>query len=130
MPGGRKKWSATEMTQAIEAVRNKTLTFHKAAKYYGVPVGSLHRLVQKEGPANEISAVKLGRRSVLGKEIEESLVNYLLILEQYFFGMTRTDLQRMAYELAVRNNVRHPFGDAEIAGNALISFFFSRSRKL
>lgn len=39
--------------------------------------------------------------------------------------MTRNDLQRMTYQLGVRNDIYYPFGEEEIAGNVFHYFFFS-----
>jgi hypothetical protein len=37
-------------------------------------------------------------------------VNYISIMEAKFYGLTRLDLRRAAYQLARRNNIQHPFG--------------------
>nr|CAD7259784.1 unnamed protein product [Timema shepardi] len=63
----------------------------------------------------EAAKTNKGRPTILGKDIEEDLVQYCLAMEASFFGLTRADLRRIAVQLAERNNTAHPFKD-EIAG--------------
>lgn len=106
------------MQRAIEDVQSGRLSYMKAAKFHKVPVGTLHRLAKSDIPASQVITT-LGRKPVLSKAIEESLVDYLLVLDRNFFGMTRSDLRRMAYQLAVANELNHPFNDGESAGKLL-----------
>lgn len=69
----------------------------------------------------------IGRRPVLALHLEESLVFYLLIMESKFYGLTRQDVRKMAFQLAVRNQVEHPFRN-NIAGRAWLDHFLSRHK--
>lgn len=46
---------------------------------------------------DEAVQIKLRRGTVLGSELEETLVKYILKMEAMFYGLTRTDIKRMAY---------------------------------
>ena len=53
----------------------------------------------------------LGRPTTFPTEIEEELVNHIVKLESMFFGMTRRDLMRLAYQLAEKNGIQHHFNE-------------------
>lgn len=53
--------------------------------------------------------VSLGRKPVLTKEIEDLLVKYCLDMDARFYGLRRKDITRMAFELALKNGLKHPF---------------------
>lgn len=101
----------------------------KASKTYNVPRSTLQRLTkEKYGNPVEASQAKVGRPPVFNKQLEEELVNYCLAMEASFFGLTRSDLRRMAVQLAEKNNVKHPFKN-EMAGKKWVSLFLKRHKK-
>lgn len=96
-----RSWSADNMKKAILAVRNNAMGWKKASRIYKVPKTTLRRLsLEKYGSAEEAATVKRGRPTVLTTEMEQELVEYCLAMENNFFGLTRGDLRRMAYQLA------------------------------
>lgn len=86
------------MRQAIEAVKSQTLGYLSAAKRYNVPRATLHRLCKKDGSPDTVSKTTLGRKTVLTPELEKELVEYLLLMDQRYFGLTRRDLRSMAFQ--------------------------------
>ena len=55
------------------------------------------------------------------------LVKYLLFMETTYFGLTIADLRRLAYQLATKNNLTHPFKTEE-AGRAWADLFLRRHK--
>jgi len=51
----------------------------------------------------------LGRKTVLPSEHKNELVAYCLIMDQSYYGLRRQDIKRMAFQLAIRNVLKHPF---------------------
>ncbi|CAG5053987.1 unnamed protein product [Parnassius apollo] len=101
----------------------------KAAKTYNVPRTTLFRLVQENDSLLEDTLTKkIGRRPVFNKVFEEMLVKYALVMEQKLYGLTRMDMRRIAYQLAVKNNVPHPFHD-DRAGRYWLKGFLARHKK-
>jgi len=67
----------------------------------------------------------------LTPEMEEDLVQHLLLLEQRLFGLTRKDVQRLAFQLAEKNDMQHQFNRAkEIAGRDWLDGFCTRHPQL
>jgi len=50
-------------------------------------------------------------------------------MESHFYGLTRKDLRRMALQLAIKNNIKHPFNDI-MAGKKWLFSFLKRHPKL
>jgi len=50
--------------------------------------------------------------------MEAQLVDYLLEMENRFYDLTRNDVKNMAYQLVIRNKLKHPFEHSEKAGRA------------
>ncbi|XP_022198653.2 tigger transposable element-derived protein 2 [Nilaparvata lugens] len=116
------------MVKAIDAVREKKMGWKKACKQFSVPKTTLMRLSNvKYGTPDEAVKVMRGRPTVLNKGIEEELVTYCLAMKASFFGLTRTDLHRLAVQLAERNQITHPFKN-EIAGKKWVRLFLQRHK--
>jgi hypothetical protein len=73
----------------------------------------------------------LGRKSVLSREIEDSLSNYYIEMDARYFGLPAADLRSLAYRLAIRNGLTHPFSnDKAAAGIKWLKGFFKRHPRL
>lgn len=100
----------------------------KAAKLFNVPRTTLETLSKDNLLTPEQAASKkLGRHTVLGDALEKMLVKYLLFMETTYFGLTIADLRRLAYQLATKNNLTHPFKTEE-AGRAWADLFLHRHK--
>lgn len=126
----RKKWNVGDMERAIIAVRQHAMGTLKASKMFKVPRSTLQRSAKMlELQPIEAAQIKLGRKAILGNDLEDELVRYILEMEAKFHGLTRKDVRRMAYTLATRNNIKHPFG-GNMAGRAWLRLFLQRHKEL
>ena len=50
----------------------------------------------------------LGRKTVLPSELENKLVEYCIIMDQNYDGLRHEDIKCMAFQLAIRNGLKHP----------------------
>ena len=126
----RKRWNEEDMAKAIIAVREKKMGTLKAAKQFSVPRTTLQTLSKDTSLTPQLAASKkLGRKTVLGDKLEKMLVEYLLFMEATYFGFTITDLRRLAYQLAIRNGLPHPF-KADEAGRAWADLFLQRHKSV
>ncbi|KAL0809939.1 hypothetical protein ABMA28_010794 [Loxostege sticticalis] len=125
----RKDWDEEQMVKAIKMVREKKMGTLKAAKTFNVPRTTLQRLTHKTDlTPEEAAATQLGRKTVLGTQLENVLVEYVLMMESKFHGLTRSDLRRMAYMLAKRNNLPNPFQESGLAGKTWLRLFLKRHK--
>jgi hypothetical protein len=113
----RKTWDKMKMANAIKAVRCKEMGLKTASRVFEVPRSTLKDKVNsKETDIEKLINTRLGRKPVLPSNVEEELVSYCLMMEKSFFGLTTRDMKRMAFELAIRNGLAHPFSVQQ--GNA------------
>jgi hypothetical protein len=90
-----------------------------------VPTGTLERYVKDTSRSpEELVKVHLGRRNVLPSELEYKLLEYCIIMDQRYYGLRRQDIKRMAFQLAIRNGLKHPFNQekSEVRKKLLQSF--------
>ncbi|XP_067642531.1 uncharacterized protein [Eurosta solidaginis] len=131
-PGKRKNWNTEDMKKAITAVRSNTCGYLKAAKLHNVPKSTLIRLVLKEdSEIEEVVNTKLGRKPVFPEHFEKMLVDYVLTMESKLFGLSRMDVKYLAYQLAEKNNIMHPFSkENQLAGKDWLRGFLKRNPNL
>lgn len=125
----RQCWDREKMVQAIKAVSDNKMGFLKASKEFSVPRTTLQRLVHLGISPEEAVSRKLGRKPVIPNEIESELVHYLLLMEQKFYGLTRDDVRRLAFQLCAKNNIKHPF-NGTMAGRAWFDHFLHRHKDI
>uniref|UniRef100_A0A146KT86 Tigger transposable element-derived protein 6 n=1 Tax=Lygus hesperus TaxID=30085 RepID=A0A146KT86_LYGHE len=133
----RGSWSSESMVLAVRAVLDNEMGYLKASRTYGVPQSTLEDRVRKirkgEVSPNKGSQKKgLGRHHpVFSKTQEEELVKYILVMEERLFGLTLTDVRRLAFELAERNGIPHSFNHAKKrAGKDWLYGFLERNPTL
>ena len=120
----RANWDLKQMELAAESVRNGELSLRQASAAFGVPKSTLERHKNKK----LLSPGCLGRfRPVFDTHFETELADYCKEMQNRLFGLTISDLRKMAYQLAEKNNVEHNF-DAErkMAGRDWVFGFFRR----
>lgn len=117
------------MEAAIAACRAGT-SINAAARQHNIPPATLFRRIK--APVDQCVNKKLGRyRSVFSEEQEKILVDYVLQMEERLFGLTLADLKSVAYQLAVRNNISHPFNtEKQVAGKDWVNGFLKRNPTL
>lgn len=131
MPPKHKKWNPNDMIGAINAVRSKQMGYLKASKTFGVPKGTVERYAKSNKTPEELVGLSIGRKPVLSPELENELVQYALSMEERFFGLRARDVKRLAFQLAIRNNLAHPFnGENKSAGKKWLRLFFKRHPQL
>ncbi|XP_017473048.1 PREDICTED: uncharacterized protein LOC108364016 [Rhagoletis zephyria] len=131
-PKKRQTWRKENMMEAISAVKTKQMGFLKASKEYNVPKTTLRRLVADEGrPVEEVVAAKLGRKPIFPPELEDSLAEYILLMEAKLFGLTQNDIRSLAFQLAVKNSLPNSFSVIkETAGRDWLRLFLRRHPSL
>lgn len=65
----RQSWSRENMAKAVKAVKEKTMGLKKAVKMYSVPRSTLQRLCRIEKPIEEVINIKLGRPTIMPREL-------------------------------------------------------------
>jgi hypothetical protein len=109
---GLKPWGTENMIQAIKAVYNKERGYLAAAKIYTLPRSTLHDYVRSNLDPLQATQSKLERKPIIPPVLEEKFVEYLQLTELKYFGHTRDDVRRLAFEVAVQNKIPRTFSVA------------------
>lgn len=130
----RQSWSQEGMELAIIEVMSGRMGYKKASKAFNVPQSTLEDRIRKARtkdltPAQAATKGMGSCTTVFSKDQEEELVNHILMMESRLFGLTLTDFRKLAYELAVKNKLKHKFSnELKIAGKDWLYGFLSRHK--
>nr|CAI5838653.1 unnamed protein product [Callosobruchus analis] len=95
------------MEQALKAYRGKLMGFNECCRTYTIPKPTFRRhLLSLNKNANE-NIIQKGRMTIFNKNVEHQLEQHILNLEARLFGVTITDVRRLAFQIAEQNNIRH-----------------------
>ncbi len=129
----RQAWSMESMEGAVNAVLEGAMGSLKASRQFNVPQTTIERYVaKKRADLNYVCEKKLGVfTSVFTPEQETDLKVYLTQMEGQLFGLTINELCILAFQIAERNNIKHPF-NVEIgsAGRCWVKGFLKRNPTL
>ncbi|XP_023934569.1 uncharacterized protein LOC112043401 [Bicyclus anynana] len=128
----RQSWSEESMRKAIEAVRSNRMGWLLASKTFGVPQATLRRHASNSNKTLESSAKGLGFwKATFTPELEKKMVEHLKLLESRLFGLTRTSVQELAFELAEKNGFAHKFNPQKRkAGQEWLEGFLRRNKDI
>ncbi|CAH2087173.1 unnamed protein product [Euphydryas editha] len=105
-------WNNDIMEAAIKKFKDGELRFNEVCRVYNIPKPTFRRHLKGLNKHQRI-----GRPKDLTAEMETELVRHVLLLESRFFGLTITDLRRLAYQLAEKYGLRHRFNnESQLAG--------------
>lgn len=106
----RQSWSEQSMRLAIESVTKGEMGWLAASKQFDVPQATLRRRAQNKNKRVLGTSKGMGRyASTLPVHMEKQLVERIKTLEMMLFGMTTSDLRKIAYQFAELNHIPHRF---------------------
>jgi hypothetical protein len=118
------------MRSAVQAVKDKEMGFLKAVKTFNVPMSTLLDYVKSANSEERLSS-SIGRKCALGNELQIELAKYCQIMDERFFGLKRQDIRVLAYQLDVKNNIKHPISRCKgMAGKKWLKNFMRRHQQL
>jgi hypothetical protein len=75
--------------------------------YFSVPRANSGEVPTTPSPEELVNVLE--RKTVLQRELENKLVEYFKIMDQSYYGPRRQEIKRMAFQLAIRNVLKHAF---------------------
>lgn len=123
----RATWTEEALKNAANAVESKAMGLLAAAKKFGISPRTLRRRMKK----GDLLKRGLGKPPVLGYENEKKLANQIKILEKKGFFCSRSDVRKMAYQLAIKLKIKHNFSNnSKMAGKQWMQSFLDRNKDL
>lgn len=105
----RKVHSPSTVAAAIARV-NGGSTVYAVAKEYGIAWSTLKDHLKRTGyDESNVTTVVHGRKPALIADLEDRLVNYIREMQEIVFGLSATDIRRIAFEMAETAKIKHPF---------------------
>src|SRR6218665_3010698 len=120
-------WTPEIMQAAVTDIRSNQISLRQAEQTYGIPHATIRRHLMKTVK----TPGKLGRfRCTLNEEYETELLQYIIDMQQRFYGSSLTDVRQLAFQFAERNNIDVPFSKVtQLAGKDWTSGFLRRHQK-
>ena len=95
----RQNYSPRELQEAVEMLNSKQMSLRVAAAAYGVPSTTISDHKNKVSKSN-----KIGRPPILSQEIEKLLVDGLIKLADWGFGLTELQIKRIIQKYTITSN--------------------------
>lgn len=113
---------------------NKIIGLNEIHRKYNIPKRTILRHLKGTNKFANGGIIRRGSPPVLGAEVEEELVEYCQDLDSMLIGITRKDLMKLAYDLAVMHNdgkSARLFGNStKTAGKKWYKLFMKRHPEL
>lgn len=123
----RGSWTEDQLKNAFKAIKEEGMSVYKASKTFDIPEKTLRRRILKNNSDKE----GLGRKGVLGKEIEKKLAVHIKKLQAAAFCPTVTEVRILAYKLAERYSLKHNFNEEkQMAGYDWFYKFLERNKDI
>lgn len=128
----RRLWTEDTLAAAANAVR-MGLSKRQAEVIYKIPRKTLSRYLDLDSSTeNGLKFSPLGSFSpVFNATQEQELVQYIIEMSQYGLGLSRREIRSVAFQLAEKNQINHPFcRETELAGRDWLKGFLKRNPEL
>ena len=130
--GLRCQWKPDDLNKATAEKNDGVFTVRATSRAYGIPRTTLQQYVNAKTRKRQLSSEHVvghtGRYPPLGAQFEKELSDHAKRLSELFFGITKEQLHKLAYEVAYQNGLRHP--DKRAAGDDWFYGFMSRNPTL
>jgi len=104
------------MERALTSFRNGDQGLNETCRLFDIPKPTFKRHLSRNKFASGLKK-SFGRHCTLTDGTEGELVQYVLVLQEHLFGITRKDLMSLAFQVAERNKIPHVFNkEKETAG--------------
>ncbi|KAI0236606.1 hypothetical protein LSAT2_012836 [Lamellibrachia satsuma] len=122
-------YGAAALEEALNALQQGE-SYRSVEREYGVPRRTLqrHHKDQVRAPGR----IQLGRfRQILDSDVESIIAEHALDMQQRIYGLSLNEIRRMAFEIAERHGLSHPFDKTKkMAGRHWLNGFLDRNNTL
>ena len=125
----RGSYGDTALNGALRAIENG-MPLKRASRGYGVPAHTLrrHRYNRVVNPGHVLLG---GHNTALPAQVEREILDHIIRMEKHLYGLTPTDIRKLAYEVVIKANIPHCFNvEKAMAGRDWLSGFLSRNPDL
>ena len=102
-----------DLAKAVSEITAKVFTIRAASREYNIPRTTLQEYVNEGVRKHKLNENhepgRVGRYLVLGDQFEEELCDHVKKMSDMYFGITKEQLCKLAYEVAEENGIHHMF---------------------
>ncbi len=110
------------MADALLHLDNGGMSYGEVSKMFAIPKSTLFRHHTQPNLKTK------GRQPVFEPIFERELAEHIKRFDDHLVGLTVSDIQMLAYQMAVRNEIPHRFNnETEMAGRRWVKGFLSRA---
>lgn len=118
------KWSAEQLTEAIRLV-SEGRSVKSVSNQLRIPRSTLRDRIK----SNKKSNPSMGRPPIFNEEQEKELAKRVVELANVFYGITLTELRRLAFQVAEELGIKHNFNrESQMAGEDWAVGFRNRNK--
>lgn len=122
----KNSWDPEKLKIALSEIK-KGRKIREVARAFIIPESTIRKQMKAENPG----ATRLGRKAVFSPEVEAELKEYVLTLAKLFYGLTPSELRRLAFKYAEQYNMNHAFSsEKHIAGKDWLYGFLRRNPEI
>lgn len=125
MPKKRNTYEESDLQKALQHIKNGKITKKAASKLYNIPRSTLQFRL---GP--NFSKTRPGPCTVLTKEEEERIVDWVKVSQKKGFPKRKEDVTSAVKYFLEQTDRSHPFGEANIPGKGWFASFLKRHPSL
>lgn len=129
------KWRPEDMVRALEEFKKGEIKLNECCRKYEIPKKTFLRHMRgevKRGVSCGISMPVNGRETALPPDAEQELVRVIISFEESMFGLTITDIRKLAFQVLEANpHLVNPFNkEKRMAGKKWYYSFMKRHPEL
>lgn len=124
-------WTEDDMHRALISFRNGDMGFNDCCRTYNIPKPTFNRHLKETNISANGEAKIIGKQTTLPEDVEKALLDHILLLESLMFGLTITDVRKLAFQIAEQNHIPHNFNkQTQLAGKKWYYAFKARHPEL
>lgn len=100
-----------DLKNAIESIRNNSMGFREACRFYGVPFATVHDRIS--GKVAVDKKPRVGPDPVLGVQGEEKLAKWILDMAKCGFPLNKQELLESVSKIIEKSGTKTPFKDGK-----------------
>jgi hypothetical protein len=97
------KWTQENLDNALLTYREGRMGLNECSRQFGISKPTLKRHFKNENKYANGNKTFKGHKTALPDNIEEDLVQHILYLEKHMFGLTITEIRKLAFEIVEKN---------------------------
>ncbi|KAB0803149.1 hypothetical protein PPYR_00119 [Photinus pyralis] len=104
-------------------------TIREAGRKFGIPESTIRKRKKDYDGGLDVTGPQMGRHPIFSVDQEKSLTSHVIKMAKLFYGVSKTQLRKLAYSYALSNNIPNNFNaTTKMAGKDWYYHFLKRNK--